>query len=775
VLLLALAAALAALSAYGFYTEALFRQDLWTPVGHARLAWFAGVSTIVGGALAWFAPRWLARATLAAGLAYAVAAVGPLAGLAAATVLASSWAFGKLVWREADDAPALALGLACWVFVFGIAVRWPINYPALWWTLLALPLLEAWRRGLRPRWPDHPSTRAEAFTAALLAALLAAHGLIALKPEASGDGLAMHLVIAARTAEYHHWAFDVTEFAWAVMPMGGDWAYALAYLLGGEAAARLLNFGVLGLILALLAGLLKGQTARWISWLALAAFASGPITHLVSGSMFVENFWAAFLLAAFAAVVRGGNGWAVAALCGAAAGAKFGALALAAPLLFFYAWRTRQSALLAGFAVFAAQPYLDAWLRTGNPLFPFFNHFWKSPFFESAESFADNRFRKPLTWRVLYDATFRSSMYLECVKGSFGFQWLVFLPLALASWRKNAPRWTTLTLVFSLAGGALLFSAQSNLRYLFPVLALWTLLAAWALKGEPRLAWLLGLAIPLNVYFWAASCYYHRDFLLNQVFDPSEVTRYLRNVAPTRPLVAIANGQYRGQPLAFLGEGAAAGALGRAYPDSWHSILYVRALQKASSAEELAEVLRARNVTLWIGPQRKVARAFSRAYARDLAARLSEPVATSETWTLYRLLPKGALAKVVPAQRGTWDELDDGASYTGPWARDLQFKEPLHQTLMYCNVAQCSASIEFVGKGLTLLYTAAFNRGQARLWMDSADLGILDQYAPDIRWMEQRRIENLPPGRHRLVIEVLGRKQPAAKDSYIDLDGFIVQ
>ena len=90
-------------------------------------------------------------------------------------------------------------------------------------------------------------------------------------------------------------------------------------------------------------------------------------------------------------------------------------------------------------------------------------------------------------------------------------------------------------------------------------------------------------------------------------------------------------------------------------------------------------------------------------------------------------------------------------------------------------MAQCSASIEFVGKGLTLLYTAAFNRGQARLWMDSADLGILDQYSPDIRWMEQRRIENLEPGRHRLVIEVLGRKQPAAQDSYVDLDGFIVE
>ena len=44
---------------------------------------------------------------------------------------------------------------------------------------------------------------------------------------------------------------------WALMPMGADWCYSVVYILGGEYAARLLNFAMLGTIGLLLFGVAR--------------------------------------------------------------------------------------------------------------------------------------------------------------------------------------------------------------------------------------------------------------------------------------------------------------------------------------------------------------------------------------------------------------------------------------------------------------------------------------------------------------------------------------
>src|SRR5260370_17081651 len=106
------------------------------------------------------------------------------------------------------------------------------------------------------------------------------HWLVALKPEVSCDGLAMHLAIASIIARDARWAFDFHEHTWALMPMGGDFAFTAVYLPGGEAAARLLNFAMLGAITVMIY-----QTARrWLSpapaLLSSALFPSPPLLHL---------------------------------------------------------------------------------------------------------------------------------------------------------------------------------------------------------------------------------------------------------------------------------------------------------------------------------------------------------------------------------------------------------------------------------------------------------------------------------------------------------------
>jgi len=91
-----------------------------------------------------------------------------------------------------------------------------------------------------------------------------------------------------------------------------------------EAAARLANFA----FLLLLAGFVYSLARRWLesagALLVVALFLSTPLAYLVTGSMFVENAWTLFLVAAVAAVERwietGGRPWlwVAAALAGSA-------------------------------------------------------------------------------------------------------------------------------------------------------------------------------------------------------------------------------------------------------------------------------------------------------------------------------------------------------------------------------------------------------------------------------------------------------------------------
>ena len=82
--------------------------------------------------------------------------------------------------------------------------------------------------------------------------MLIAHWFAVLEPETSADGLSIHLAIPANIAAHHVMTFDPSRITWAVMPMGADFIWSIVYLLGGEMAARLLNFAILLVLLGLL-------------------------------------------------------------------------------------------------------------------------------------------------------------------------------------------------------------------------------------------------------------------------------------------------------------------------------------------------------------------------------------------------------------------------------------------------------------------------------------------------------------------------------------------
>ena len=343
-------AALAAVFLYGFWSAGLLRQNMWTHLGLTRLEWFASVYaawTIVGTA---FFPRWFTRASIAVALAYTIAAVGVSAPLAVVFFLSSSWVLGLLL--GADGLLAIMLGLSIYTLLIGLLVHLPVNYPIFYAVLFALPWIFGWRRAhsaadWRIEWPRSPG-RARVLAAALLGMALTMHLLVALGPEVSADGLAVHLAVPASILAHHRWIFDIHHVTWSAMPLNADWGFTGAYALGGEAAARLFNFSMLLVLAALLYGLLKRILPPAVSLLFTALCISSPIVQLVTGSLFVENFWAALLAGAFAALVKYHDSgetryaWVAAVLSGAGLATKFGSFGFLLPFAVLLAIELRR-------------------------------------------------------------------------------------------------------------------------------------------------------------------------------------------------------------------------------------------------------------------------------------------------------------------------------------------------------------------------------------------------------------------------------------------------
>lgn len=121
-------------------------------------------------------------------------------------------------------------------------------------------------------------------------------------------------------------------------------------------------------------------------------------------------------------------------LHGAIASAVIGAISLA---LCMRGRRTPRSLMpvvsitLATGAI-ALWPYYYAWLKTGNPVFPFYNQIFKSPFF-SPVNFVDGRWIGKFSVTFPYDATFATGNFVEAYNGALGFTLFVFLAAGLVA------------------------------------------------------------------------------------------------------------------------------------------------------------------------------------------------------------------------------------------------------------------------------------------------------------------------------------------------------
>jgi hypothetical protein len=698
--------------------------------------------------------------------------------------------------------------MSVYIFLMPFAARVPVNYPWVYALVLALPIL-ANRSALRRQIPAILRRLAslqlrswgERLGCAAFLFVLITHWFAMLKPEASADALSIHLAIPANLAANHILTFDPGRFLWAVMPMGADFTYSIVYLLGGEMAARLLNFAILLVLLGLLHAAVRRSVSPGVAWLLLALFATTPLVQLVTGSLFVENLLTAFLLAGMTALWRFGESGArlflyvAAALGGAAIATKFGATAFVVPALACGAvevWRHRKHSgarwgLALGLLLLAAAPpYTIAWLKTGNPIFPYRNDKIHSRQVDPKAEIRDLRFHEPLTWSAPYDLTFHTTRFYEGQHGSFGFQYLVLAPLALLALLVSPRRQAVGAAVVAVTAILLVLNTEPNARYLYPALPLlfvpFAALLGWAAAHQRVLARaLLAFAIAcaaINVYFLPASGYHHKD--LYGPFTPAQRVVYMGRAAPIRNVIAWFNRAHPRASVLLTQDSSIAGLTGEVYENHWHQWNTMDQIRRADGVAGIRRLLDQWKVRYLIARKPTVTQ-----YARPLALRdLLDQCTVAEyafgEFFAARLEPVCRAAATLPvdpaltAKPGTYDDLDPAILLRGDWERSDQYEQAFQHSVSYTDIPGAEIRFAFEGAELTYVFTKAVNRGIAAITIDGIDQGSVDLYSVKPKW--QSSVHFTPgPGRHLLVIRVTGRSRPAAIGKFVDLDALQVK
>jgi hypothetical protein len=556
-------------------------------------------------------------------------------GMAAATAVViitltafalGAWLLDRAGTAAGDDVPppiaATAVGLAALALLLGVTAHFSINTAPAYLGLSAVVIWGGRRRVAQLARHLAAVIRARSFEAtppfAVGVALWFGFGIemyYAALPERYHDALAMHLVIPRAIEQFGRWNFDAADNVWAVWPLGADLLFGWAYVLAGEAGAKLLNLALLLLTCGLVVE--AKFASRAASLAAVAAFMLMPLTVLETGSLFVENALALFLGAAIVFALRLARhpAQSVAGIAFALGGAVvvklYGVVALGAAALavtFAGSWRAafavprRVWGIALVPALLGAWPYAYAWIVTGNPIFPFYNAIFRSPLYPP-ENFGNSLYPGGLSWRDLYDLTFSSSRYLESWDGALGFVLLLLLPAGLVVVARRGSPGLRIAVVAALAYIAAVLLSTRYLRYLYPALP-WLFLGAAApldfLAGRSRsaVAVLLAFAVGAGIARIPSAGWIIGEFNLTMAFTPRDKEAYADGQVPMRVLgraqAAIGD---RNSKTAIFGAPVGAYVKGRPLYAHWYHALLGMQVHSITSAEDAARALAALSVT----------------------------------------------------------------------------------------------------------------------------------------------------------------------------------
>lgn len=599
-----------------------------------------GAFALALGAIALFPRYTLAIAVFGSIIASAIL-LTPGAVFVVLLSLLSAYVLGTRLVRFVDPREAATLswsvrtliGIAVWIGLVCATAAFKIHYAPYYATLLLVPLAFAWHDTLdalsrmRLLAAQSPTSfgRTERIWIALLLTMVVLHLFIVARPDAGYDANTMHLQVAVMMNDAHRWRFDVDRYAWAVMPLGADWAYTVAYVLDGENAARFANlcFGALSCVLVY--ELVCRHARRELAIASVCLLASTPLAFAETGSLYVENLWSAFLLATLLVTLDMARGrlsaplgWSALGLL--AAGALqckvIGILWLIPVLLYALLgsmhrpgirWPGLRAALvISGGGVIAAWPYANAWLRTGNPVFPFMNTWFRSPLADTTASFSNPLYVTPLRPWSLYEVLTDGHRFIEGADGAAGFHWLLLIPLVILGFTRRRPVEQWLCAGLAAIFFAAVYMQQAYLRYLLPAFMLLAVLGGWAAsdlpdRGFTRLAILLvgGALCLLQVRLMHTGSWPNARLCVGCAFDAHARHDFVSNYMGARIVADYLNRSLPDARVGFLMLNAPspAGYTGYSRAANWHDNAFFRGLAAAGSADDVAALAKRYGLT----------------------------------------------------------------------------------------------------------------------------------------------------------------------------------
>ena len=629
-LALALSAGIAIVAGHEIVTAPAIWNDqplAWAKVAGAAAALMATVG------LRW--PHHAAAATMLTCLVAATILLTPASAVTAALLLGGAMLAGQAVVDRRGPTPVVSaevatlIGVTLSIGLFAATSRLRVHFPPVH-AAIALVALIVWRDrardfAVRARislGAPQQATSTERAWIGIAGVIAIVHIVVSAKPEVGFDASTMHLQFAQLVAADHRFGYGVDRYIWAMMPLGADYAFASAYLLGGESAARTVNLGFAALAAALVYRLGRCVASREAALACATLFAAMPLAMLVTGSLFSESLWVALLLAMLVVLVEGSQRRtallpAVALLAGGAMATKVMSVfwvAMLVPAALWIAYRDRalaplcwRNAVLIGIGVaIGAWTYVAAWIGTGNPVFPFMNSLFQSPYYETAVSFNNAAYNAPLRPWTPWDLVLDSASYIEGRDGALGLAWLFALPLVVLHFLRRPPATFQLIAALAIVFFIAIYLQQSYLRYLLPAFALLAVLASSALtdlvRSGPARAVLLAAGIALVAFdlrVIANAHYPHATPCNACLYDAGARARYVETYAPLRTIAARLNLELPNARVGFLlpNEPAPAGYVGSSRSGNWHDDAFFRGLVRASNREALWTLARQHALT----------------------------------------------------------------------------------------------------------------------------------------------------------------------------------
>jgi hypothetical protein len=506
-----------------------------------------------------------------------------------------------------------ALGFAIIGTIVGFFAHVPLNFPIVHFGLFSalallsigklakknqinIPKIELFKRNTR--------SIIESVLGALVLVGATLVIIVTALPDVGHDALAIHLNIPARMLEDGLWHFDVKQYIWSVMPFGADWLYVPPYFIAGVQGARLLNSSFLFGIAYACYRLLAPRIGTTLAIATPALFLSWPLSYLEAASTFVEAPLAFFFLMSLSELIESdrekeGSWIVLGALAGYACSIKLLGVVILPFLLIGAILRSHSKlfeqakplSLVSGiciFLFFCLPPYFVAYLKTGNPVFPFFNSIFHSPdfmfgsLFGNGDDLSNPNYKRKLGIKTLWDMSINSKSFGESFySGALGISLIVLLPMSIATSILNKRFWIFAAICSALGYICIVFQSQAYLRYAYPVLPWFLLIGVWALGSlpYPRLSgsFFVIILCSFNLLRFPVAHWPLQQFSLNLLWSKVANDRYLLKNKPEVTMGEILSKmeEFKDKKILLLGLDPAFSSFPNGtLSDSWHSWPY---------------------------------------------------------------------------------------------------------------------------------------------------------------------------------------------------------